>query len=33
VIVSEHGAVVVDVKVRLQPAPAPLPADFRRLRV
>jgi acetyl coenzyme A synthetase (ADP forming)-like protein len=33
VIVSEHGAVAVDVKVRVQLAPAPLPADFRRLRV
>jgi acyl-CoA synthetase (NDP forming) len=33
VIVSEHGAVAVDVKVRVQPAAAALPADLRRLRV
>ena len=33
VIVSAEGAVAVDVKIRLQPAAAPLPPDLRRLRV
>jgi acyl-CoA synthetase (NDP forming) len=33
VIVSESGAVAVDVKVRLAPAAAALPADLRRMRV
>ncbi len=32
VIVSETGAVAVDVKVRVAPASAPKPADLRRLR-
>jgi acetyl coenzyme A synthetase (ADP forming)-like protein len=33
VIVSEHGVIAVDVKIRVAPLRAPLPADFRRLRV
>jgi acyl-CoA synthetase (NDP forming) len=33
VIVSERGALAVDVKVRLAPAPATLPPDLRRMRV
>jgi acyl-CoA synthetase (NDP forming) len=32
VVVSEHGAVAVDVKIRLAPVPTPLPADLRRMR-
>jgi acetyl coenzyme A synthetase (ADP forming)-like protein len=33
VIVGERGAVAVDVKIRIEPAAAPLPPDFRRMRV
>jgi acetyl coenzyme A synthetase (ADP forming)-like protein len=33
VIVSEHGVVAVDLKIRVAPLRAPLPADFRRLRM
>jgi acetyl coenzyme A synthetase (ADP forming)-like protein len=32
VIVHEHGAVAVDVKVRCQPAPDRLPRDYRQMR-
>jgi acyl-CoA synthetase (NDP forming) len=32
VIVSATGVVAVDVKIRLAPAPPPLPPDFRRMR-
>jgi acyl-CoA synthetase (NDP forming) len=32
VIVSEHGVLAVDVKVRVQPAAARLPRDLRRMR-
>jgi acetyl coenzyme A synthetase (ADP forming)-like protein len=32
VVVSEHGAVAVDVKIRLAPVPTALPADLRRMR-
>jgi hypothetical protein len=32
VVVSVHGAVAVDVKVRLAPVPTALPADLRRMR-
>jgi acetyl coenzyme A synthetase (ADP forming)-like protein len=33
VIVDERGAVAVDVKIRIEAAPARLPRDFRRMRV
>jgi acyl-CoA synthetase (NDP forming) len=33
VIVGERGALAVDVKIRIEPAAAPLPPDFRRMRV
>jgi hypothetical protein len=33
VIVSADGVLAVDLKVRCAPGPAPLPPDFRRMRV
>jgi len=33
VIVDDRGAIAVDVKIRIEPAPARLPTDFRRMRV
>jgi acetyl coenzyme A synthetase (ADP forming)-like protein len=33
VIANEHGVIAVDVKIRVAPADAPLPPDFRRMRV
>ena len=33
VIVGADGVVAVDVKIRVAPAPARLPADFRRMRL
>jgi acyl-CoA synthetase (NDP forming) len=33
VIVDDRGAIAVDVKIRVEPAPARLPPDFRRMRV
>jgi acetyl coenzyme A synthetase (ADP forming)-like protein len=33
VVVSETGAVAVDLKIRCAPAPAPTPPDYRRMRV
>jgi len=32
VIVGSDGVVAVDAKIRIAPAPARLPADFRRMR-
>ena len=33
VVVGADGVVAVDVKIRVAPAPARLPADFRRMRL
>jgi acetyl coenzyme A synthetase (ADP forming)-like protein len=33
VIVDEDGVIAVDAKIRIEPAPVPIPRDFRRMRV
>jgi hypothetical protein len=33
VVVSEHGSIAVDVKIRVAPAVAPFSPDLRRLRM